>query len=848
MPLQDIISSFDISQPFVWRLKLSETDFNELESCLEAVSASKGVSSLALQEHAKGTLIYVAEWYKRKYQSGNKCDLIDGLDLETLWTNTGISKNLFLYKDNSGNNRWLYSIYVLGGLAIQHELNRNDNMRFLKGLCRIYHGENYTLENIDEASRAVAFRESIKRKHSLYEYLKEILNGEMPFHKNDLADGSSYINRFVSAVKAANDEILKVKFRFEWVVNFSPEFNCMTRRLNIWLKPEEVGGELHQYLRYDRVHLWGVPNPEKQLHLYVFIRFMNGDSIVEPSLMAKPIITYLNHSLNDFVAFGVGKGVQIKHLPTSPFDRVELFVKDDDGNEYVAQVQESSEYIQLWRTDPLSDTWTSTLNTQKETALLFSNRCQLISDPISQEVFRKRFRDQRFGTSEVWNWSYIYDSISFSDENGKEYTLFNRIGYDQITTHLYSDIIHYINGGKVKHIYIDDPDESDIPEVDEYPLIFGWDDLIVRHFSTKDDILNVQPESDTVAELIEWKNSNGRYTEWTDENEPPFGEVQLRLTVKGKPYSFTAIYLPRLDAESPVKRDYYTTCIRYRAIDKSVASIKDEINKDGTPLFPTISLKYGEDSNYFELDVYRPTLIKEVILDGKIVEYLDGEDKLSLPYIFKDRVQLNDFSTHGYQAYECKNLCSIYSDTYINISGNQNAGWAALAAWNKNAMYHGALLDKLAPDSLSVYFGQSANDSNWDEHEALCWNYDVNEDPHPVNPSDVPDFGVIYQNLSTNKDLSCNFPIQADDDPWGFDDVEVSILKCFEMANDAGTYFFLMRPLIDLSKKDIMAEIYEPLLRSRNGVLTIKDKMGLIRFAEEFGFDWKEFDVIIDTE
>lgn len=88
----------------------------------------------------------MAEWYKRKYQSGNRNQLIENLDLETLWTNSGISKKRHLYQDDSGQKRWLYSIYVLGGLAIQHELNRHDKMKFLKGLCRIYHGENYTLK------------------------------------------------------------------------------------------------------------------------------------------------------------------------------------------------------------------------------------------------------------------------------------------------------------------------------------------------------------------------------------------------------------------------------------------------------------------------------------------------------------------------------------------------------------------------------------------------------------------------------------------------------------------------------------------------------------------------------
>lgn len=116
----------------------------------------------------------------------------------------------------------------------------------------------------------------------------------------------------MATIKAANDEILKVKFRFEWQVIFSPDYTYMTRRLNLWLKLEEVGGGLHQYLRYDRVHLWGVPNPEKQLQLFIYIRFKRGDEVIEPSTMDKPIITYLNHSVNDFVAFGVEKGVQIK--------------------------------------------------------------------------------------------------------------------------------------------------------------------------------------------------------------------------------------------------------------------------------------------------------------------------------------------------------------------------------------------------------------------------------------------------------------------------------------------------------------------------------------------------------
>lgn len=730
-------------------------------------------------------------------------------------------------------------------------------MKFLKGLCRIYHGENYTLENLDEASRAAAFRESIKRQHSLYEYMKEILNGEMPFHEDDLKDAASDVNRFVATIKAANDEILKVKFRFEWQVIFSPDYTYMTRRLNLWLKPEEVGGGLHQYLRYDRVHLWGVPTPEKQLHLFIYIRFKRGDEVIEPSTMENPIITYLNHSVNDFVAFGVEKGVQIKNIPTSRFDKIEIVVKDDDGNEYLAQTQNTTEYIQLWRQGDYGEVWSSTQNTQKETALLFSNRCKLKDETITEDVYRKRFRDQKFGTTETWNWIYIYDCVSFLDEKGKEINLYNRIGYDQVTTRLYTDTIRYVGGGKVKHYYIDYPDISDEYEVDELPLIFGWEDVIVRHFATKDDILHAQPEEETEAEMIEFKQENGKYAEWTKMDEPPYGEVTLRVTVKGKPLLFTVVYLPRLENESPIKRDFESTLIRYKNVDGTEAELQDEIPMDGNPLSPTLPVRYGEGERYYEVDVYRPTLLKEVMLDGKIIEYLNDEEKLNLPYIFKDRVQLNDFSEKGYQAYECSNLCNIYSQDFINISGNPSVGEAALNAWRNDNHYVGKLLDTMAPESLVVYFGNDQEQSSWKDEQALYWNYDEKTEPEPINTDEDADSkstGVIFQDISTTENLQCNLGMDIDNDPWAWEDIDESVteslLKCFEVANHYGTYFFLMKPLrdMDMDKDKIVSEIYEPLLEKRNGTLTPEDKQGLLRFAEESGFDWQEFNIHIDNE
>ena len=70
-------------------------------------------------------------------------------------------------------------------------------------------------------------------------------------------------------------------------------------------------------------------------------------------------------------------------------------------------------------------------------------------------------------------------------------------------------------------------DISEEPDIEKLPLIFGKEDIIVRHFATKDDILNARPENVTTAELIEYKQPNGRFTEWTSVSVPSYGVAIL---------------------------------------------------------------------------------------------------------------------------------------------------------------------------------------------------------------------------------------------------------------------------------------------------------------------------------
>lgn len=826
--LKTRIASLDPARPWVWRLMLSPSEFVELESALKS-----GLSGIDEQQWARALLVYVAEWYKRCYQSGNACPLLEtnpSSILEKAWKASGFKWQRFVYTDEGGNYRWLYSTYVLGGLAIRHELGRNDRLRFLKALCRIYHHEDYTLENLEDESRAVSFRQSVKR-HSLHDYMQEILNGNLPFHSEDLADSDSEVNRFILAMRTANDEVMHDKFRLEWVITNAPCYRKMSRALRLWLRPEEVNGGEQQYLRYDRMSLWGIKQPDKLRSLKVGMRFLQNDNPVSDVDWDHAPITFFNtgDAETGFIAIGIVQHATCRDVPATSFDTILVVAYDDEGKEYELQREAAPDILQLWRVSGSPDEWSSRQSAQRDTAVIFSPDWHIHLDSTSDPVERKPFRSKRHGLSEAWGWYIIYDKVTLS-RGEEELTLYNRQGYDRIATHLYLDTIQYVDGGYVK--WVDDEDEL-------LPLIFGSNDIIVRHFATKDDITNANPEDDTEIELIEYKQPNGHYVTWTAANQPSYGKVKLRITVKGRPMPFEACFLPRLEGELPIVRDFENCVIRYAAFDGSLVNehiYRDHIALDNEPLKPTVTLIFGQA----EVEVFRPTLIKEIYLDGQIINYIDDGDELNLPYIFKNRVEIADYSRQGYRRYQCSSFASIYDQRFINIEGNPSSGMAALAAWENGIRYPASLFDEMALDFLFVIFGNTKDDISIVGERYLFWDYSHAHDPVQVtfdNESARNSWGIIFHDLLLEKNLNCRFPLMNDNDTWADEFDNISELDCFLQAVEHEVYFFIFMPLRELSKSDFEAKLYKPLVELRGGNLTDEDLHGLHRFAEEFQID-----------
>ena len=48
---------------------------------------------------------------------------------------------------------------MLGGLAVQAELKRDEHDNLLPQLCKLFHGEEIDLDDLQDRNRAVAFQE-----------------------------------------------------------------------------------------------------------------------------------------------------------------------------------------------------------------------------------------------------------------------------------------------------------------------------------------------------------------------------------------------------------------------------------------------------------------------------------------------------------------------------------------------------------------------------------------------------------------------------------------------------------------------------------------------------------------
>jgi hypothetical protein len=127
----------EIGRPYVWELRLSQEQFIDIESkiAMSISSHSDDYRHLLCEDFAVIVVIYIAEWYKRFYKGAATADenkiSLSTEELKRLYLYAKIDSNTFVYNASKNPDktsfRWLESLQVLGGMAVQAELKKEEN-------------------------------------------------------------------------------------------------------------------------------------------------------------------------------------------------------------------------------------------------------------------------------------------------------------------------------------------------------------------------------------------------------------------------------------------------------------------------------------------------------------------------------------------------------------------------------------------------------------------------------------------------------------------------------------------------------------------------------------------------
>ena len=856
--VEEMKQSILCGKPYVWKLRLSLAEFYDLESATgDSISSHAGHHEhLLTEDFAVVVVIYLAEWYKRFYcgadtMDENKVLSLNTEELKRLYELAGIDAKTFVYNASKNPDktsyRWQESLQVLGGLAVQAELKRDKHDNLLPKLCKLFHGEDIDLDDLRDRNRAVAFQESIARQHSLYEYLKCILEKDehgrrnLPFAPSDLKDENTRIPELVSKIEQADVLAKKHKFDFEWIIQYAASTHSMVRQLKVKLKPEVIGGGKKQYIGYDRLRSeeWGVEHPENVGRILMYLRFKNGGQYVQKEEKGEePLFKYDNTGQEATGFLSVNKEDEAIYLrvPTTRFDKVEI-VMHYDQTAHVVQQMEVADYMQVYEVSKSGGRrFTSRRNAQAPTVLIFSTAHRLTEEfqdiPLSYAHFRQ---GETFG--EDYCWCPIMDKVILRLNTGELLPFFNRNGLYQVVTKKYLKTIKYMDNVFVLYKYIDTDEDDDVMQEDRLTVLFGRQALSVLHFPSgmaKDGV----PAGDYTTE---WYNTKERrYVNWDEDHEPKQGKLRLRVTVKGLVFTPKVYYVPFFPTDpeqQPIWRDFET--MRICTALEGVEDIQDDFSKDiGDDMPDTRQLEIGTASEKILVDVYRPILIRELSqkkscdVESKVISYHDVNEDIEIPLINCQQFSVRDFSANGVKVYQVTQKGTVYYNfPTFNHPGIDGTSFLLDEKASE-------LTPELPLDYLKIYTTKALDHAE----ELYAWNY--KSEPVRVDSSfQMKEEGIVFQSLKDN-DSPRHYAmprVNKGKGGWGGKKnvLVVDALYCFEKVAEHKAYFFLFNPLIKvIAAGKQIRDIWLPLLKKRDYNLTKADIGHLYLFALQFHFDW----------
>jgi hypothetical protein len=635
--------SFDYQ--YFWRNKINSKQYNELKSLIKSCAFENKCGFE--KRFGRAIALCIAEWYKREYNGNDgRSNAVKELNLscnpKIIWTNSGLPDN-FLYGQQ--NNRYLDSLYVLGGLPINYLIHKQFNKVF-KEIQTVY-----KQKESDEVLQSNVFinnntlQESTRTQWgSLHMYFDALMSDDYPFADEDREEEP--FRTFISNLQEWNP--MRKKFSIEWIVDGNQDVEIFRRRMRLYVTPE-YNGERNKSISYGRMSRWGVTTKTQFFRLYALFNNM-------PPAEISDFITFHNTYDGYFVGRLNHNYFTFNHLPSGKIFKVTLYI-EADGKVKDIYSFDVNPYLQLYETDKYSVLSSCKSDGQSYALLPYDTKVANIKE---NEYGGKYFAE----SGDPYKLIPINGSITFKDEDEEDVYMVSKdhdIGINVLPHH---NDISYLENDLCTHHYFSSEEEH---FEDKIAVLMSKNDLTFTLYEKDQKPCKISKED----VILEYKKSTDTYYhKWTDEDYP-IGMIKIKasygvLTAQTTVFSLCSPKISFIrDCEKCLIE--FDKAIPLLEVPKGLKLIDDHTFKDDKNYrkeIDTFVFKIGAYEDYIDLPVYRAFTVVELYRDREFFQYgdIDSSHWITVPFLLKNHFSLRSVSNSGVVRQNLKNSTFNYLD------------------------------------------------------------------------------------------------------------------------------------------------------------------------------------------
>lgn len=826
---------------YFWRNKIDTDTYEELKNRLkECISENKRGFA---KRYALVIALYISEWYKREYNGndGNP-NAIKAIGLscrpEEIWNNCNFRDN---YLSGQKNNRYLDSLYVLGGLPLNYLIHKQFNKIF-KEISIAYkekEDEESLQNNIFINNNTL--QDSMRSQWgSLHMYFGTLMNGDYPFAPSDF--GKEPFQTFISMLEEWQP--MRKKFSIEWIVEGNMNVDMFRRKMRLYVTPE-LNGERNKSISYGRLSMWGIHSDVQTFRLYVAYNDMKPEEH-EDEL---EYLTFYNTHDNYFTAQMSRNYYSFTKIPGKVINKVTLYVKSGYRFKEVFS-EEYENYMQLYETSQYSVLSSRKSDLASYVLLPYSTK---VIEPQNEEYGRKYFIEG----GDSFKLIKITNRVKIKTEDGETHEFYRKDEDIVVFNVPFLNKISYQKDYLLKYFYTNDDGEL---EEENVSVLFNKKYITVWNYAESHRPELITPDKYT----LEYKSKkDGYYYPWTDTDQPPMGKVRIRITYHDFQIKQDYLYIPT--EGNPIVRDCQNSIIKinralslreqpkglieYHSDDECYCFYNDDSNYDIRQDLYILHILCG--NGYVEIPVYRAINLEEMYFDGVWNKTINNSKNEAIctevPFLLKDHITIRKIDKNGVSYYKLKDD----KISYIDFGFEDDAS----SIKKQVRLSHGS--EKFAIDyyyckESFVTIGKMLHvKDNPNNYLFYYWSMKPKQEPILISSSEDDyvkldsDYaclkeGIIFQSLKTGlKPTEYYAPILLG--KWDTSKFEELAPCCFNIAAKYHTPFRIFEPIFEYIKDtdSRLEDLAITFMVNGPKELSTDEKMdALVRFSHEMYFSW----------